>query len=101
MPMRAACEAAARLARKFPCGEGRAHVFTLRARGGAEGGAVSPKKERRMIQEVLELYPVASRFPVNNVAGPSACGGRANDRRAPRRGERLTATASKQRERLC
>ena len=45
MPMRAACEAAARLARKFPCGEGRAHVFTLRARAGVEGGAVSPRSD--------------------------------------------------------
>ena len=45
MPMRAAYEAAARLARKFPCGEGRAHVFTLRARAGAEGGAVSPRSD--------------------------------------------------------
>ena len=33
----------ARLARMFPCGEGRAYVFTLRARAGAEGGAVSPR----------------------------------------------------------
>ena len=47
MPMRAACEASARLARKFPCGEGRAHVFTLRARAGAEGGAVSPRSDAR------------------------------------------------------
>ena len=45
MPMRAACEAAARLARMFPCGEGRAYVFTLRARAGAEGGAVSPRSD--------------------------------------------------------
>ena len=45
MPMRAAYEAAARLARKFPCGEGRAHVFTLRARAGAEGGVVSPRSD--------------------------------------------------------
>ena len=35
----------ARLARKFPCGEGRAYVFTLRARAGAEGGAVSPRSD--------------------------------------------------------
>ena len=41
----AACEAAARLARMFPCGEGRAYVFTLRARAGAEGGAVSPRSD--------------------------------------------------------
>ena len=41
----AACEAAARLARMFPCGEGRACVFTLRARAGAEGGAVSPRSD--------------------------------------------------------
>ena len=41
----AACEAAARLARKFPCDEGRAHVFTLRARAGAEGGVVSPRSD--------------------------------------------------------
>ena len=33
----------ARLARMFPCDEGRAYVFTLRARAGAEGGAVSPR----------------------------------------------------------
>ena len=33
----------ARLARMFPCGEGRAYVFTLRARAGAEGGAVSSR----------------------------------------------------------
>jgi hypothetical protein len=45
MPMRAACEAAARLARMFPCGEGRAYVFTLRARAGVEGGAVSPRSD--------------------------------------------------------
>ena len=31
----AACVAAGRLARMFPCGEGRAYVFTLRARAGA------------------------------------------------------------------
>ena len=37
----------ARLARKFPCGEGRAYVFTLRARAGAEGGAVSPRSDAR------------------------------------------------------
>ena len=43
----AACEAAARLARMFPCGEGRAYVFTLRARAGAEGGAVSPRSDAR------------------------------------------------------
>ena len=41
----AACEAAARLARMFPCGEGRAYVFTLRARAGAGGGAVSPRSD--------------------------------------------------------
>ena len=35
----------ARLARMFPCGEGRAYVFTLRARAGAEGGAVSPRSD--------------------------------------------------------
>ena len=45
MPMRAACEAAARLARMFPCGEGRAYVFTLRARAGAGGGVVSPRSD--------------------------------------------------------
>ena len=44
-PMRAACEAAARLARMFPCGQGRAYVFTLRARAGVEGGAVSPRSD--------------------------------------------------------
>ena len=43
----AACEAAARLARMFPCDEGRAYVFTLRARAGAEGGAVSPRSDAR------------------------------------------------------
>ena len=37
----------ARLARMFPCGEGRAYVFTLRARAGAEGGAVSPRSDAR------------------------------------------------------
>ena len=41
----AACEAAARLARMFPCGEGRAYVFTLRARAGAGGGVVSPRSD--------------------------------------------------------
>ena len=45
MPMRAACGASARLARMFPCDEGRAYVFTLRARAGAEGGAVSPRSD--------------------------------------------------------
>ena len=35
----------ARLARMFPCDEGRAYVFTLRARAGAEGGAVSPRSD--------------------------------------------------------
>ena len=35
----------ARLARMFPCGEGRAYVFTLRARAGAGGGAVSPRSD--------------------------------------------------------
>ena len=35
----------ARLARMFPCAEGRAYVFTLRARAGAEGGAVSPRSD--------------------------------------------------------
>ena len=35
----------ARPARMFPCGEGRAYVFTLRARAGAEGGAVSPRSD--------------------------------------------------------
>ena len=33
----------ARLARMFPCVEGRASVFTLWARAGAEGGADSPR----------------------------------------------------------
>ena len=37
----------ARLARMFPCGGGRAYVFTLRARAGAEGGAVSPRSDAR------------------------------------------------------
>ena len=37
----------ARLARMFPCDEGRAYVFTLRARAGAEGGAVSPRSDAR------------------------------------------------------
>ena len=41
----AACEAVCAVARKFPCGEGRAYVFTLRARAGAEGGAVSPRSD--------------------------------------------------------
>ena len=41
----AACEAAARLARMFPCDEGRAYVFTLRARAGAGGGVVSPRSD--------------------------------------------------------
>ena len=41
----AACEAAARLARMFPCNEGRAYVFTLRARAGAGGGVVSPRSD--------------------------------------------------------
>ena len=61
----------ARLARMFPCGEGRAYVFTLRARAGAEGGAVSPRSD---------------------AGWSSACRGRArkrpcrvpNSRRAPR-----------------
>ena len=35
----------ARLARMFPCGEGRAYVFTLRARAGAGGGVVSPRSD--------------------------------------------------------
>ena len=35
----------ARLACMFPCDEGRAYVFTLRARAGAEGGAVSPRSD--------------------------------------------------------
>ena len=37
----------ARPARMFPCGEGRAYVFTLRARAGAGGGAVSPRSDAR------------------------------------------------------
>ena len=42
----AACEAVcARPARMFPCGEGRAYVFTLRARAGAGGGVVSPRSD--------------------------------------------------------
>ena len=32
-------------ARMFPCGEGRAYVFTLRARAGAGGGVVSPRSD--------------------------------------------------------
>ena len=35
----------ARPARMFPCGEGRAYVFTLRARAGAGGGVVSPRSD--------------------------------------------------------
>ena len=35
----------ARPARMFPCGEGRAYVFTLRAWAGAGGGVVSPRSD--------------------------------------------------------